>query len=91
MKQNVGIIDRIIRVILAILLFYGAMMWITSSWIRIVMSVVGGILLVTSVTGFCALYKLFRFSTVKQKNTIMDKSSTDDSSDTQEPLFKGHK
>jgi hypothetical protein len=89
MKQNIGIIDRIIRVLLAILLFYGAMAWVTSSWLRITMSVVGGILLVTSVTGFCALYKLFRFSTTKQRPLIAEKSSSDDSSDTQEPLFKG--
>jgi hypothetical protein len=88
MKQNVGIIDRIIRVLLAIGLFYVAMTWPMTSAIRIILSVVGGLLLVTSVTGFCLIYKLFGWSTLKSHFSEPVKKM-DDSSDTQEPLFKG--
>lgn len=92
MKQNEGIVDRIIRLILAMALFYGAMVWTMSDWLRIVMAVVGGIILVTSITGFCGIYKIFNISTTKKRESFEnDKNHPDDSSDTQEPLFKGHK
>jgi hypothetical protein len=91
MKQNEGMIDRIIRVIIAIGLFYGAMVWVTSSWLRIIMAVVGGIILVTAVTGFCGVYKIFNISTAKKKEPFVDGMPSDNPSDSQEQLFKGHK
>lgn len=80
--------DRIIRVLAAIGLFYAAMTWPMASAVRIVLSVVGGLLLVTSITGFCGIYKLFNWSTSKNRPGEPAKKM-DDSSDTQEPLFKG--
>jgi len=89
MKQNVGIIDRIIRVIIAIGLFYVAMKWPMTSAIRIILSVIGGLTLVSSVTGFSGIYKLLGISTSRTRPISNESKKLDDSSDTQEPLFKG--
>jgi hypothetical protein len=50
--------DRIVRVILAIALFAGTA--ITGIWL---LAVVGAILLVTAVVGFCPIYAIFGMST----------------------------
>ncbi len=77
MKQNEHILDRIIRVLIALGLFYVGITWSMSSFLRIVLAIVGGILIVTAVTGYCALYSLFGINTKKS------------SSDTKEPDKKG--
>lgn len=66
MKKNESGLDRIIRVILAaviaVLYFTGVL---SGTW-AIVLGIVGVILLITGLTGFCALYKLFGISTLKK-------------------------
>ncbi len=67
MKINESPLDRIIRVIAGIVLIAlglfgvasGAWLWITY--------ILGAILLLTGIVGFCPLYRLFKFSTVKNK------------------------
>jgi O-antigen/teichoic acid export membrane protein len=65
MKNESGL-DRIIRVILAaviaVLYFTGVL---SGTW-AIVLGIVGVVLLITGLTGFCALYKLFGISTLKK-------------------------
>ncbi len=87
MKQNEGMLDRVIRVILSLVLFYGAMFWVASSWLRILMAVVGGVILVTAVTGFCAIYAIFKISTNKKTSYGETEKISDDSSNSQENLF----
>jgi hypothetical protein len=63
MKSNMGSIDRIIRIIIAAAV---AVLFFThkiSGTLGIVLLVVGGILLVTSIIGFCPLYAPFKIST----------------------------
>lgn len=61
MTVNESTADRVIRFILALVLFYfgfqAASPW---NWVLIV---VGVVLLFTALTGFCALYKLLGIST----------------------------
>ncbi len=60
MKQNVGGVDRLVRMVLgAILVGYGSlsMMW----WLV----AVGIVVFLTGVMRFCALYSLFGISTCK--------------------------
>ncbi len=60
MKQNVGGIDKVVRLVLGLALAgygYYAMMW----WLV----VVGAVVFLTGVFGRCALYSLFGFSTCK--------------------------
>jgi len=66
MKKNESGLDRIIRIILAaviaVLYFTGVL---SGTW-AIVLGIVGVISLITGLTGFCALYKLFGISTLKK-------------------------
>ena len=65
MKQNMGLIDRIVRLIVAaaagVLYFTGV---VTGVW-GIVLLVVGGIFIVTAALGFCPIYLPFGISTKK--------------------------
>ncbi|NPV03019.1 MAG: DUF2892 domain-containing protein [Brevinematales bacterium] len=66
MKQNMGLIDRIVRLVIAaaagVLYFTGI---VTGVW-GIVLLAVGGIFILTSVFGVCPLYMIFGFSTKKE-------------------------
>ena len=65
MNKNMGNTDRVIRaiaaVILAVLYFTG----MVTGTLGIVLLVIAGILLATSVVGLCPLYMPFKFSTRK--------------------------
>ncbi|NOZ81185.1 MAG: DUF2892 domain-containing protein [DPANN group archaeon] len=62
MEKNVGNIDRNIRyVISALLLAYGFYYWIW--WII----VIGGVLLLTAILGYCGPYKLLGIDTNKKR------------------------
>ena len=61
-KQNVGGIDRALRIVLGILLPVLGMIVIRGTT-GTVISVIGLIPLVTGLVGFCPLYLPFKFST----------------------------
>ena len=67
MKQNMGIVDRIIRLVLAaaagVLYFTGTVTGVGG----IVMLVFAGIFVITSIIGFCPIYLPFGISTKKEK------------------------
>jgi hypothetical protein len=66
MKTNENRVDRIIRVIVgAILLALGLLGVVSGAWLWIV-TILGAILLVTGVVGFCPLYALLKISTAKK-------------------------
>ena len=65
MKRNMSNIDRLIRAILAVLLVYLFIGEIVTGTFGIILVVLGVILLITSVIGFCPLYALFKISTFK--------------------------
>lgn len=66
MKKNMGNLDRIIRIIFAVLLaslfFFNV---INGIW-AIISLIVAGILLATSAINFCPLYTIFGLSTTKK-------------------------
>jgi len=67
MKKNMGIADRIIRLIIAAaitILFFTDV--ISGTW-GIVLLVVAGIFLLTSLIGRCPLYLIFGASTCRKK------------------------
>jgi heme O synthase-like polyprenyltransferase len=67
MKTNEGPIDRIVRVIVGIALIAVGLLGVASgAWLWVVY-VLGAILLVTGIVGFCPLYTLLKVSTVKTK------------------------
>ena len=66
MKKNVGTIDKVVRILLAIViagLFYSN---IISGTVAIVLLVIAGILILTSFISFCPLYFPFGISTRKK-------------------------
>jgi hypothetical protein len=67
MKQNMGSIDRILRIIVAavfgILYFNG----IVTGTLGIVLLVLGGVFVLTSLAGFCPLYRIFGINTCARK------------------------
>lgn len=60
-KVNEGPVDRIVRVILGIGLVAGG--FFVKGVFSIALWVVGGVLLLTGITGFCGLYVLFGINT----------------------------
>lgn len=67
MKRNEASWDRILRVVIAALIAALIIMGIIEGTWAIVLGIVGGILLITALTGFCALYALFGIRTGKRK------------------------
>ena len=66
MKKNMGLIDRIIRLVLAavvaVLYFTGQL----SGTAAIILGILAVIFIITSAIGFCPLYVPFKFSTIKK-------------------------
>ena len=67
MKKNMGAADRIIRLIIAAVIAVLYFMNILTGTLGIVLLVVAGIFLLTSIFGLCPLYLLLRIKTLKKK------------------------
>ena len=65
MKTNESGVDRIIRVVLGIALLALYFTGVVTGGLGIALVVVGAILLVTAVIGFCPLYALLKINTKK--------------------------
>ena len=68
MKKNVGSIDKIVRIIIAIVAFYAAYTGMVASPWSYVLYGVGVIMLLTSLLGTCPLFTIFGIGTCKIKN-----------------------
>jgi uncharacterized membrane protein YdbT with pleckstrin-like domain len=67
MKKNMGLIDKVIRILVVIgLMAFYFTNTIVGTW-AIIALVVSVIFLVTSLISFCPLYTLFGISTCKKK------------------------
>lgn len=68
MKPNEGAADRAARVILGIVALVAAWMWLGlagGAVLGIVVAVVGAVLILTGLVGFCPAYRLVGLSTCK--------------------------
>ncbi len=65
MNTNVGTIDRLIRLLLAAVLFYLGISLYGGTGLGIGLVVMGGVMLVTALVGFCGLYQLLGLRTNK--------------------------
>jgi len=65
MKRNLSNTDRIVRIVIAVLFAYLYFSGIVTGTLGIVLVLLGGVFLFTSVVGFCPLYAPFKFSTYK--------------------------
>jgi hypothetical protein len=65
MKTNESNIDRIIRAVAGVALLYLGFGGIFGGALAAVAEVLGVVMLVTAAIGFCPLYAVFKFSTLK--------------------------
>ena len=68
MKTNMGIIDRTVRILIAVAVVTLYFTNIISGTLAIVLLVLSGVFLLTSIIGFCPLYLPFGLSTKKKKS-----------------------
>lgn len=66
MKRNMSDIDRIVRVVLAVVFAYLYFGGVVVGTLGIILVVLGAVFLLTAVVGFCPLYAPFKFSTYKK-------------------------
>ena len=65
MKPNEGSTDRIVRVILGIVLIIVGWLVLGNSALGVILDIIGVILLITAITGFCLIYRLLGIGTIK--------------------------
>ncbi|WP_205369610.1 DUF2892 domain-containing protein [Thermoleptolyngbya sp. PKUAC-SCTB121] len=70
MKMNVGLLDRLIRLVLASVLFYLGLFLYSGTALGIGLVVVGSVFLVTALLGFCGLYRLLGIHTNQPKEQL---------------------
>lgn len=68
MKKNMGGFDRIIRVLIAAVFAYLYFGGIVTGTIGIILLVLGGVFVLTSLVGFCPLYTMFGLNTCPRKS-----------------------
>ena len=67
MKKNMGTTDRIIRILLAAVFAYLYFGGIVTGTLGLVLVILGGVFLLTSLVSFCPLYTLFGLNTCSAK------------------------
>lgn len=75
-KRNVGILDRILRVALGVVLLPSGLFLLgglQGSVIGLVIAGLGGLGLITGFTGFCLLYILFGINTLEKEKELIDR------------------
>ncbi len=63
MKQNMGLVDRIIRIVLAAGIAVLIAVNVLPVWLAVVLGVLGAVFVVTSILGVCPLYLPLKIST----------------------------
>ena len=66
MKLNESNVDRIIRVVVGIVLLFLGFGGTLSGATAVIADVIGVVLLLTGVVGFCPLYAMLKLSTLKK-------------------------
>lgn len=72
LKKNESIYDRVIRVMIALVLFYVAY-YQAIGIAQIVLYVLALVSLITGIIGYCHLYSILKFSTLKSDNKETNK------------------
>jgi hypothetical protein len=69
MKANVGIYDQGTRVLLAIAIAVLYYFKVVEGTVAQILLIIAGIFVLTSLFGFCPLYKLFHINTTEEKHS----------------------
>lgn len=68
MKNNMGLSDRVIRVIIAAIIGFLYVLGVISGTWGVALLILSGIFVLTSLVGFCPLYAPFGLNTCTSKN-----------------------
>ncbi len=66
MKRNESPVDRIIRVLVGIALIVLGLFGVVSGWLLWAFYIIGAVLLLTGIAGFCPLYALLKLNTSRK-------------------------
>ena len=66
MKNNIGTTDKVIRILVAVAITALFFLHVISGTLAVILLIVAGILVVTSLLGICPLYYLFGLNTGKK-------------------------
>ncbi|MEI7661858.1 MAG: DUF2892 domain-containing protein [Bacteroidota bacterium] len=66
MKQNMGLIDKVIRILIAVVIVALFFAKVISGILAIILLIFAGIFILTSLIGFCPLYKPLGMDTTKK-------------------------
>ena len=67
MKKNMGGIDRVIRLLIAVVIAYLFYTNVITGVLAVVLLVVAGIFVLTSFVSFCPIYSIFGYRTCPRK------------------------
>jgi hypothetical protein len=67
MKKNMGIADRLIRLIVALVIVVLLLTKTLTGTLAVILGILAAVFLATSAIGFCALYVPFKISTCGKK------------------------
>jgi hypothetical protein len=67
MKKNIGVIDKVVRILIALVIVILAFTKVISGTLAIVLLIISGIFILTSLIGICPLYLAFGINTGKTK------------------------
>jgi len=65
MKNNIGNVDRVIRVLVSVLIAVLYFTNVISGTLGVILLILAGVFILTSLVGFCPLYRLFGLTTGK--------------------------
>ncbi len=66
MTRNMGVVDRVVRILVAALIAYLYVSGTIGGWLALVLGVIAVVFVVTSAIGFCPGYVPFKISTCKK-------------------------
>jgi hypothetical protein len=67
MKKNMGTTDKVIRVLVAVIILVLYFTHVVSGTLAVILLILAGVFVVTSLLGFCPLYLPFGLSTRKKE------------------------
>jgi len=69
MKKNMGIADKVVRILIALVIIVLFYFKVITGILGIILLVLAGIFLLTSFVSFCPLYRIFGYSTCSTQKT----------------------
>ncbi len=67
MKKNMGGLDKLVRLVVALLMILAYFQGMVQGTLGIILLVISAVFIITSLVSFCPLYSLFGMTTCKPK------------------------